>query len=108
MNITQTAICIASITAGLALGACTDNEKTQAQVSRMSCTDLAREIGRVTQVKTDADLDSTFGTIDLVLSDDKEDQIVGGFESIAGDLTGAAARRDLDTLNAAFTRRGCG
>lgn len=97
----------APLAAALALGACSGMNVKEPPVQYMSCTDLARQIGKYTQVKEDGEIDSIFGTIGSVLSDDKTDQITNGVEGIAGDITAVDARNRLDKLNAAYNRKNC-
>lgn len=89
------------------LAGCAADEFTNARLSTMSCTDLAREIGRYTQIRDDANVDSITGTIDFVLADSKEDEIVAGAESIIGDIASADAENGLSRLQAAWVQRGC-
>jgi hypothetical protein len=93
-----------AIAAALALGACATDD---APIASMSCTDLAREIGKATQTRDDAAVDSFVGTIDMLVADNKADEIDGGVESIIGDISGAAAQSELGTLNQAFVQKGC-
>lgn len=86
------------------LGACATNETS---LSSMSCTDLAREIGKATQTRDDAAVDSVVGTIDMLAADNTADEITGGVDSLVGDISGAAAESRLDTLNRAFAQKGC-
>ena len=73
----------------------------------MSCTDIARKIGKATQARDDATVDSAIGLVEMLASDNQADEISGGVNSIAGDLTGATATRDLRKLNRAFAVKGC-
>lgn len=91
----------------LTLGGCSVNNTGRTTDEYMSCTDLAREIGKYTQVKEDADVDSIVGTVGVLISDDKYDQISNGIDSISGDFTGMSARNELDKLNDAYVRSGC-
>jgi hypothetical protein len=100
-------ILITPLIATLALGACSTDDGSDIPVQRMSCTDLAREIGKYTQMKQDADIDSVFGTIGMLAADNKEDEIAHGIEGIAGDVTGAVAENELDTLKTVYARKGC-
>jgi hypothetical protein len=88
----------------LVLGACADDRPPLAS---MSCTDLAREIGRATQSRDDAAIDSLAGTIDILAADNRADEISGGVDSLVGDITGATAQSELDTLNNVFVQKGC-
>ena len=96
---------LSSVTASiLALGACASDDTHTAS---MSCTELAREIGRATQTRDDAAVDSVVGTIDMLAADNKADEISGGVESLVGDISGAAAQRELDALGRTFVQKGC-
>lgn len=88
----------------LGLAACA---KTQIPIASMSCTDIAREIGKATQARDDATVDSAIGLVEMLASDNQADEILGSVNSIAGDLTGAAVTRDLRKLNRAFAVKGC-
>ena len=88
----------------LALGACASDS---VQVTSMSCTDLAREIGRATQTRDDANVDSILGTVEMLAADNKDDEISSGVESLVGDISGSVAQSELDTLNRAFVQKGC-
>lgn len=94
----------AAMAAVLTLGACA---AADTPISSMSCTDLAREIGKATQTKDDAAVDSIVGTIDMLAADNTADEITGGVDALVGDISGAAAQRQLDTLNSAFAQKGC-
>ncbi len=94
----------AAIATALALGACSADETP---ITSMSCTQLAHEIGKATQTRDDAAVDSVFGTVDMLTADNKADEITGGVESIAGDITGAAAQSEIDKLNRVFVQKGC-
>lgn len=76
-------------------------------ISQMSCTELAREIGRYSQIKEDADADSIIGTVGALISDNKNDQITHSVEGIVGDIASASAGSDLEKLKTAFNQRGC-
>jgi len=102
---TTKSITLSSVTATvLALGACASDETS---IASMSCTDLAREIGKATQTRDDAAVDSVVGTIDMLAADNKADEITGGVDSLVGDISGAAAQSELDTLNRTFVQKGC-
>lgn len=88
----------------LALAACATDDAT---IASMSCTELAHEIGRATQSRDDAAVDSVVGTIDMLVADNKADEIAGGAESLAGDISGAAAQSEIDRLNRVFVQKGC-
>lgn len=94
-------------TCAVMLAGCASESFSNARLSSMSCTDLAREIGRYTQMRDDADADSLVGTIDMVIADNREDEIVAGAESIIGDITSAGAERELSRLQSAYVQRGC-
>ncbi len=92
------------IVALLVLAACAEDRPPLAS---LSCTDLAREMGKATQSRDDAAVDSIAGTIDMLAADSRADEISGGVDSIVGDITGTAAQSELDTLNGAFVQKGC-
>ncbi len=103
----KTLILITPMIAVLTLGACSADDGNDIPVQRMSCTDLAREIGKYTQMKQDADIDSVFGTIGMLAADNKDDEIAHGVEGLAGDITSAVAENELDTLKTVYARNGC-
>ena len=103
----KTLILITPLMATLALGACSTEDGSDIPVQRMSCTDLAREIGKYTQMKQDADIDSVFGAIGMLAADNRDDEIAHGVEGIAGDITAAVAENELDTLKTVYSRKGC-
>ena len=76
-------------------------------VAKMSCTELARNIGKATQIRDTATVDSIAGTVDMLATESTADEITGGLESLAGDLTHVAATQELDALNRAFRQNGC-
>lgn len=80
---------------------------TAKPIHQMSCTELAREIGKHTQMSERADADSLVGTVDMLISDKKEDQITHGVESVVSDLVGISAEQELKKLNQMFNQRGC-
>lgn len=105
MTPTKTLILTAAILAGLALSACSDPNAIP--VSTMSCTDLAHEIGRYTQVRDDATIDSLAASVDNLFTDEKEKLITNSVEALAEDITGVDATQRLDVLNRAYAQRGC-
>ena len=92
------------IVAAAMLTACASDP---APLVSMSCTDLARNIGKATQIREAAAVDSIAGTVDMLAAETKADEITGGLESLAGDLTGVAVAQELDALNRAFRQKGC-
>ena len=89
------------------LGGCSVGAMNSKPIAQMSCTELAREIGRYTQLKETADADSLVGTVGMVLADNREDEITNGVESIVGDITSMSAESELEQLNRTFNQRGC-
>lgn len=101
----KTLILAALIPVGLTLSACSEMKDTP--IAQMSCTDLAREIGRNTERRNVGDVDALVGTLGAALSDDKGDRLASGVEGAIGGISSALARERLDQLKTAFARRGC-
>lgn len=104
---TQTKLLMAAFGMVLLLSACAEKKLSNAELYSLSCTELAREIGKFGQIKKNADEDSLTGTLEMFISEDEGDQIVAGAESVVGDLASRDADEELTRLQAAFSRRGC-
>jgi len=91
----------------LGLCACSSSSLHAIPPEQMSCTELAREIGRAQQAKEDADADSLLGTVGALLADNKADQTAYTVDGLVGDITSASADNTLKKLNAIFHRNGC-
>lgn len=104
---TRKSLFIASLFATALLGGCSANTMNSTPIQHMSCTELAREIGRYTQMKETADADSLIGTVGMVLADNRQDEITNGVESIVGDVTSMSAASELAQLNRVFHQNGC-
>lgn len=97
----------AVVATALTLSACHHTDELRLQVASMSCTDLAREIGRYTQMRDDAAIDSLSASIDGLITKKKNERIASGIEAVAEDITEMMAREKLDVLNVEYARRGC-
>lgn len=97
----------AAIAAALLLGGCGDEAPSDAELYRLSCTGLAREIGKFSQKRADAQEDSIVGTVDMILADNREAEVAAGINSISGDIEGANAERELNRLQSVYQARGC-
>lgn len=104
---TNTKTMTAVLCSALLLAACTEPKLSNADLNSLSCTDLAREIGKFGQIEKDAKADNLKGTIDLIVSDDEGDQIVAGAETISSEVVRADAEKEYARLESAFIRRGC-
>lgn len=89
------------------LGACGLSDKQLDDARYMSCTELAREIGRYEQQRDDGEMDSLFGSVESALSDNKRDRENANMDSLSGDLQASDARQSLDQLNRIYRQKGC-
>ncbi|NSX55403.1 hypothetical protein [Parasulfitobacter algicola] len=103
MIITKTTTSAIAVVA-LTLSGCTTPEKP---LTSMSCTELAMEIGKMTQARDEAAIDSAVGAIDVIIADTRAEEIEGGVEALIGDISGAAAQSELNRLNRVFAQKGC-
>lgn len=99
-NTTTSAIVIGS----LALSGCAIPEKP---LTSMSCTELAIEVGKMTQARDEAAIDSAAGAVNIIIADTRAEEIEGGVEALIGDLSGAMAQDKLNKLNRVFVENGC-
>ena len=91
----------------LALGACATPEEDLAEARGMSCTELAREIGRAEQERDDARLDGDLSTLDALFSESDseiDDAILGG---TLDDLAAESSEREVQDLTRIFRQKGC-
>ena len=86
------------------LGACATPDTP---VTSMSCTELAMEIGKMTQARDEAAVDSVAGAVNLLFADTRDDEIEGGIETLVGDVSGAFAQDALSKLRRVFIQNGC-
>lgn len=101
----KTVILAALIPVGLSLSACSDMDETP--IAQMSCTDLARDIGRHTERRNMGDAEAVFGTLGAALSKSKEDKLIHGVEGAIGGISSSLSRDRLDKLQAAYAKLGC-
>ncbi len=94
----------AMLIVALTLGACTTPDKP---LTSMSCTELAMEIGKMTQARDEAAIDSAAGAINIIIADNRAEEIEGGVEALIGDVSGAMAQDELSKLNRVFVQKGC-
>lgn len=104
---TRTGYLTAVCGTALLLGACTEEKLSNSELNSLSCTGLAREIGKFTQIKKAADQENLLGNIDLAIARDEDDQIDAGVRSIESHSTSEDAEKELARLQAVFIRRGC-
>lgn len=97
----------ASLFAALTLAACNQIGKPELNVAQMRCTDLAREIGRYTQMRDEAQIDSFAANIEGLVAEKDSDRMASGIESLTEDITEDIARDNLEILNTEYARRRC-
>lgn len=90
--------------AALTLSGCATPEKP---LTSMSCTELAIEIGKMTQARDEAAIDSAVGAVDIIIADTRAEEIEGGVDALIGDVSGAMAQDELNKLNRVFAEKGC-
>jgi len=88
----------------LALSGCATSEKP---LTSMSCTELAMEIGKMTQAKDEAAIESAVGAVNIIIADTRAEEIEGGVEALIGNVSGAMAQDELSKLDRAFVQKGC-
>ncbi|AUQ54782.1 hypothetical protein PhaeoP72_04031 (plasmid) [Phaeobacter inhibens] len=103
MTIKKTATSALAL-AALALSGCAASEKP---LTSMSCTELAIEIGKMTQARDEAAMDSAAGALDVIIADTRAEEIEGGVDALIGDVSGAMAQGKLSKLNRVFVQKGC-
>ncbi len=105
LKITKTLTLAVVLISVLTMAACDDEPKIP--MTSMSCTELAREMGRFSQMAKDAEIDSAFHTIETILADDDDEALAATFNGITEDATASMARDELEALNRVYRQRGC-
>lgn len=97
----------ASLIALTALTACGESPEQLAAARSYSCTQLAREIGKLEQRKETAQIDGTINSIASVVINDKEERRAAGLESAVNSIDEADADKSLQQYKDIFFAKGC-
>lgn len=89
------------------LTACGESKK-QLEIARsMSCTELAREIGKREQRRDSARIDGVFNSIVSVVDSDKEVRRSADIDSTINNIDEADAEKSVEQLTKIFRQKGC-
>lgn len=90
-----------------ALTACGESQRSLSAAQTMSCTELARELGKREQRSETAGINSFANSLTSVLTDDKEVEREADIEGFINDVDQADADRSIEQLTAIFQAKGC-
>ncbi|HAT87975.1 MAG TPA: hypothetical protein DCS30_19800 [Rhizobiales bacterium] len=107
MNMPNRLILLGPVIAMTTLGACTSSDNSLEDARYMSCTELARNIGRQEQRKEDALIDGIGDDIDMIISKTDEDKTASAISGMINDLDEHDADQSLKQLNQIFRQKGC-
>ncbi len=77
------------------------------QARAMSCTELARELGKREQKRESAQIDGFAHSLDSVFADDKKARREADMNSVLTSLDEAVAEKEIAQLEQIFTAKGC-
>lgn len=90
-----------------ALTACGESQQDLSAARSMSCTQLARVLGRREQRRESAAIDSIGNTLTSALTDDKELERSAAIEGLVNNVDEMDANRSIEQLNAIYRAKGC-
>lgn len=89
------------------LSACGETRQQLAAAQALSCTELAREIGKREQRRDSAQIDGVFNTIESVIADDKEDRDSASIASTINIIDETDAEESIEQLERIYRSKGC-
>lgn len=90
-----------------ALTACGESRHSLNAARAMSCTQLARELGKHEQRSASAGIDSMVNTITGAFTDDNAVERQAAIDGLINDVDQADANRSIEQLTAVFNAKGC-
>lgn len=91
----------------ITLGACGHSQKQLALVETYSCTEIARELGKLEERRTSAQVDGFFDAITSVVADSKEDRAEADISLAVNSLDEADADLSHEQLTEIYRRKNC-
>lgn len=98
---------IAMVIVALGLSACGHSSDQLAYAERLSCPQLAQELGRYEERRDDAAVDGFVSDLVSIVADNESDRREAGFDSAISSLEEADADLSLEQLAAIYKRKGC-
>lgn len=89
------------------LGACGHGPNDLRAARSLSCTQLARELGRLEQRSDAAGIDSTFATLEGAFANRDTDETAAEISGLVHDVDQIDADKSIDQLTQIYTAKGC-